>query len=160
MNSAANLLVNALSSSPRAIYDPMDTKFCNAAGTACGLKAALALGGTSPTEFLTAAENYGECQIQTGATPFIGINIPLPDGITIPITGFKFWNSTSFGGDANTVGPTLQHSDATQIMLQAHSGSDTVTCSNGQTYTKVYLWPAHGTRAARAPGTMWYRRGG
>jgi Helix-turn-helix domain len=135
MNSAANLLVNALSSAPRALYDPMDTKFCNTGGTVCGLAAALAAGGTAPTQVLQAAEDYGECQVQMGATSFNAINIPLPNNVTIPVTGFKYWGSTSFGGDDNTYGPTLQHSDATQIMLQAHSGSDTITCSNGTTYT-------------------------
>src|ERR1700679_1896149 len=35
--STANTLISALSSTPRAIYDPMDTKYCASGGTVCGL---------------------------------------------------------------------------------------------------------------------------
>lgn len=135
-SNTGNMLINALSSTPRAIYDPMDTKFCNTGATACGLKAAITAGGTAPTQVIQAAIDYGECQIVTGASPFQAMEIPLPSGITIPITGIKLWDSTMFGGDSSLTGPILQHADASQPMIYAHTAGDTIVCS-GTSYNPV-----------------------
>lgn len=130
MTSTANMVVNALSSVPRATYDPMDTQYDG------GLAAAIAgTSGYTPTQVIQAAIDYGECQIQMHATKFAWINIPLPSGITMNITGLKLWSHTSIGSALSPGGANLQHSDSSQVMISAHSSSDTITCSDGHTYT-------------------------
>lgn len=136
--SAANDQTFALSSIPRATFDPMDTRYCSTTSpTTCGLQAAIAIEGSvpsAPAEVITAAWTAGICSIEQNTNIFHAINIPLPQGTPINITGIKYWGNSSFGGDPNTFGPTLQHVDATQIMVQAHTGADTVVCG-GTTYT-------------------------
>jgi hypothetical protein len=125
----ANVVINALSSVPRAVYDPMDTQYLG------GLAAAIAgSSGSTPSQVLQKVADYGECQILMGLTQYHAVSIPLPSGITINIGQVLLWGDEAIGGDGPTTGPTLQHNDSTKYMIAHHNAGDTITCSNGTTY--------------------------
>jgi hypothetical protein len=128
LNSKANALINALSSIPRADFDPMDTQYDG------GLAAAIAgTSGFTPTQVINAAIDAGQCSAILNLTPFHSVNIPLPNGVTINISGIKLWGGTSIGGSSATLGPNLQHNDSSQVMIIGHAVGDALVC-NGTTY--------------------------
>lgn len=132
LTAKANVALNALSSTPRNSYDPVDTKFQG------GLMAAIAgTSGFTPTQVLQYTENYGWCQGHLGLAPAGGIDLPLPSGITINIGTLILTNGSSFGGQNLGSMPTLQHISNADAMIRGTKidNSDTITCpQDGQTY--------------------------
>jgi hypothetical protein len=124
-----NTQQQSLESIPRVIYDPMNTNYLG------GLAAAIAgTSGSTPTQVIQAALDFGECQFQMGLAPQ-QMRIILPTGLTMNIGGLLLWPQQELSGESLANHPNLQHNDATKAMITMHGATDTITCSNSQTYT-------------------------
>lgn len=130
-NSGGNQKVASMESTPRRLYDPMDTKYLG------GLGAAIAgTSGHTPTEVLTKVIDTAECDLESAPTNTLaGARIALPSVGQLLITGVKLWSNEEFSGDSLISHPLLQHNDGTQFMVTGHAGTDTLTCPNTVTYT-------------------------
>lgn len=124
--SSANDVVNSFSSIPRAIYDPVDTKYLG------GLAAAQAgTSGHTPTEVINAAIDDAFCKTKTSNALAGWIRTP---PWQLAIDGIKLWPNQRLGSDSIATETFMGHSPVTAPMVAFHANTDTITC-NSTVYT-------------------------
>jgi hypothetical protein len=125
-----NVQTGALDSLPRRVFDPMNTERSG------GLAAAIAgTSGFTPTQVIQATLDYAECQGLMSSPAVLGSRVILPTGIGMNVGQILLWTHQELSGESDVNQPTLQHNDSSKPMIALHGHADTITCSNGTTYT-------------------------
>jgi hypothetical protein len=131
--SNANTRLASMESTPRTIYDPWNTNYCNSGKTVCGLAAAITAGGSAPTQVIQAAIDNAECNVLMGVTTG-PMRIALPNA-RLFVSQLLLWSNQELSGDSLRTQPYMFHTVDTASMIKGHGNTDTITCSNGTTYT-------------------------